>query len=39
MIEATTNPKARTAMQRAHEERAKMMSDAWKWLFSSSSSR
>ena len=39
MIEATTNPNARDAMQRAHQERAKMISDAWNWLFSSNTSR
>ncbi len=37
MLEATTNPIARTAMQRAHEERAQAMRDAWRWLFASSS--
>lgn len=33
MIEATTNTAARSAMQRAHEERAQAMRDAWNWLF------
>ena len=37
MLEATTNPTTRTAMQRAHEERAQAMRDAWRWLFHSSS--
>jgi hypothetical protein len=37
MLEATTNPNARTAMQRAHEERAIAMAAAWNWLFRSSS--
>ncbi|KIN62080.1 hypothetical protein Z946_936 [Sulfitobacter noctilucicola] len=32
MMEATTNPNARTAMQRAHEERAIAMHAAWAWL-------
>ncbi len=33
MMEATTNPAARDAMQRAHEERAQAIRDAWNWLF------
>jgi hypothetical protein len=33
MIEATSNPSARSAMNRAHEERAQAMRDAWNWLF------
>ena len=39
MIEATTNQTARNAMQRAHEERAQAMRDAWNWLFASKVSR
>lgn len=39
MIEATTNPAARNAMQNAHEERAKAMKDAWNWLFGDKASR
>ncbi len=35
MIEATTNPAARNAMNAAHEERAQAMRDAWRWLFGS----
>lgn len=35
MIEATTNPAARTAMQRAHAERSQAISSAWNWLFRS----
>ena len=37
MFEATANQQARSAMQRAHEERAQAMRDAWRWLFDSSS--
>jgi len=33
MIEATTNPAARTAMENARTERAKAMQTAWNWLF------
>ena len=33
MIEATTHTATRKAMQRAHEERAQAMRDAWLWLF------
>lgn len=36
MFEATTNRDTRNAMQRAHEERAQAMKDAWNWLFHSS---
>ena len=39
MIEATTNEKARHAMQRAHEERSQALRDAWHWLFHSNGSR
>jgi len=39
MIEATTNPAARNAMENAHMERAKAMKDAWHWLFGSKTSR
>ncbi len=33
MLEATTNPAARNAMNDAHAERAQAMKDAWNWLF------
>ena len=33
MIEAPITTTARNAMQRAHEERAQAMRDAWRWLF------
>lgn len=33
MFEAPTNTETRNAMQRAHEERAQAMKDAWRWLF------
>lgn len=36
MIEAPITTTTRNAMIRAHEERAKAMRNAWKWLFSSS---
>lgn len=36
MTEATSNPATKNAMQRAHEERAQAMKDAWSWLFSRS---
>ncbi len=36
MFEAATDTATRNAMQRAHEERAQAMKDAWSWLFSSS---
>lgn len=35
MIEMTTNPAARRAMERAHEERARAIRNAWSWLFGS----
>lgn len=35
MIEATTNPAARTAMAKAHTERSEALSTAWNWLFNS----
>ena len=37
MIEATTNPDARNAMNRAHAERGRAMQNAWAWLFNRSS--
>lgn len=36
MIEATTNPAARKAMQKAHDARGQAMSSVWAWLFRSS---
>lgn len=39
MIEASTNRSTKTAMHRAHEERAQAMKDAWNWLFASNRSR
>ena len=33
MIEATTNPHARTAITKAHSERAEVIRAAWAWLF------
>lgn len=36
MIEATTNPAARAAMQKAHTARGEAMSSVWAWLFRSS---
>jgi hypothetical protein len=39
MIEAPTTENTRRAMERAHEERAQAMRDAWNWLFHSNSSR
>ncbi len=33
MIEATTNPAARTAIQNAHDARGQMMAYAWRWFF------
>lgn len=35
MTEATTTRATKTAMQRAHEERAQAMRNAWHWLLSS----
>lgn len=35
MIEMTTNPAARRAMDRAHMERAQALRTAWGWLFGS----
>jgi hypothetical protein len=32
MFEATTNPAARTAMNTAHAERGRMMSEFFAWL-------
>lgn len=32
MFEATTNAKARNAMQRAHKERGEAVNAAWNWL-------
>lgn len=37
MLEATTNPAARSAMTAAHEERAIAIKAAWNWLFGKSS--
>jgi len=39
MFEASTSRTAKNAMQRAHEERAQAMKDAWNWLFASTRSR
>jgi hypothetical protein len=39
MIEATTNRNAREAMERAHEERGRVLRDAWQWLFPSAAAR
>jgi hypothetical protein len=36
MFEAPTTSTARSAMQRAHEERAQAMRNAWRWLFPTS---
>jgi hypothetical protein len=33
MIEATTNPNARNAMEKAHKARSEALSSAWAWLF------
>jgi len=35
MIEMTTNPAARRAMDRAHQERAHALRSVWGWLFGS----
>ncbi len=35
MIEMTTNPSVQDAIRRAHEERSKMVHQAWGWLFGS----
>ncbi len=35
MIEATTNPAAALAFQRAHAERSKAIAQAFHWLFGS----
>lgn len=32
MFEATTNPAARTAMDKAHAARGRMVTDFWVWL-------
>ncbi len=36
MIEATTNPDARTAMERAHLARSDAAAAMWSWLFARS---
>ena len=33
MMEATTNPEARRALQKAHAERGEAVSAMWRWLF------
>lgn len=35
MFEATTNPNARNAMEKAHRARAQATIDFWSWLFGS----
>jgi hypothetical protein len=37
MLEATTNPAARKAMNNAHSARGQMMNEFWGWLFHRSS--
>ena len=39
MIEATTNPAARTAMTNAHIARGQVLQEAWNWLFGAKTSR
>jgi hypothetical protein len=39
MIENTTNPAARRAIETAHQERARVIKSAWDWLFASHSFR
>ena len=33
MLEISTNPAARRAFRKAHEERAQAVAYAWNWLF------
>ena len=33
MMEATTNPATRRAMQKAHAERGQALATMWHWLF------
>ena len=37
MLEATTNEAIRTAIRKAHEERAQASRDFWGWMFGTSS--
>jgi hypothetical protein len=39
MFEASSTRETYNAMQRAHEERAQAMKDAWNWLFSGNKTR
>ncbi len=37
MFEATTNPRARSAIEAAHTERSRALAAVWAWLFDSTS--
>lgn len=39
MFEHTTNPAARRAIEKSHQDRAQFIRDGWSWLFGGKTSR